>query len=272
MKKHKLFILAFAIILMLQACASAPRQAPMDINSFVLQAEIPLRFAADKVLYNAQSQITLAFSSKNQEVHLFKGSEKLNVIGGLGANFTYLSDIALGQDGSLFVLDSATRSVRKFSLDGKVMGNLELKGSIQPTLITVQSDQNLFVYDAGPGEIVCYSILDGTEQYRFGRFQLAQISSLACNRDYLLAYRKDENSSSVFSILGQLVKSEEGQVVYDEYNNGISYQKGGIISLSSAAFLPLRSDPKLLGIDRDILVLGFEETVRLFKINYLRLD
>jgi len=270
MKIYALLSVALFSLLLLGSCAGTPSRAPMVIESFGLLSEIPLDFVADKVVYHAQSQMLIGFSSKNQEIHIFKGSKRQNIIGGLGANFNYLSDIALGQDGSIYALDSASRKVKKYSLDGKAIGTQELGGCVQPTLIAVQSDQSLFIYDAGPGEIICYSAIDGTEQNRFGRFQLTQISSLASNRDYLVAYSKDSDSSVIFSTLGQMVRSETGQVVYDVYNNGIGYQKGGLISLTSAAFLPLRSEPKQLVIDRDVLVLGYGESARLFKIKYLQ--
>lgn len=269
-------ILAYAIMLFtLFACSGINPQPPMNIEQFSLINTIPLGMQTDKILYHSQSNTLYAMSVKNQEIYIFQDGELKNVLGGLGSskvNFQYLADMALGTDNSLYVLDSSTKSVKKFISDGKPSGSIELKGSVQPKCLCIFQEQEMFIFDSASGEIINYSGIDGTEQNRFGRFQLQQINSLSCNHDYLIAYDKDNNLSHIFSLLGQFVKDEPGQVVYDMFNNGICYNEGMLKCLNSPAYLPLTEDKVLIFIHNNILALHQGEEVRILKIVYSQVE
>ncbi len=280
MRRAKLRTLSLAaklILLLLSgvlsACAAAPLIAAKDIDSIVLSEVIPLGFEADKALLFSGSDLIYALSVKDQEVTIFRSGNRQNVLGGLGsgsANFQYLSDIALDRDGNLLVLDSSARLIRKFTSEGTPAGSLELKGSQQPSLLALAAEQTLFVYDAAPAEIIAYSALDGTEQFRFGRFQLKQLSSLSCNRDFLVAYSAVDKSSRIFSTLGQFSKNSPGISLFDDYNNELSYSGSVLKGKSGTSFLALNSEPRSLCIDGDKLLVTQKSELYLFKLSYLQ--
>lgn len=269
-----LFLLLLAL-LGLFACSANNSRVPLDIESFSLISTVPTGMQISKALYHTPTGMLYVMSAKTQEIGIFRESERLNVLGGVGTgtgNFMSLGDIGIGPDGSLFALDTVARSIKKFTSDGKASGVIELKNSVQPSLFCMHADQSIFVYDAASGEIIAYSALDGSEQYRFGKFQLGQLSRLTCNRDYVIAYDLPSATSHVYSVLGQFVKSDKGQTLFDEYNNGINLHEGNLVSQMSAAYLPIQDPFSVYGISRDVLVLGFEAEIRLLKITYLQVD
>ncbi len=255
------------ILLLLSACVSVPQSPPREIASFALHDVFPLDSPVDKAFYSERQNLLCTLSTKTQEVIIYKDKQRINVLGGL-ASFSYLSDLALGSDGDLWLLDSVARQVRKYNPEGKATGTLELKNCQQPTLLTLLGDQTIFVYDAAPAEIICYSALDGGELYRFGRFQLKQISSLSSNRDYLIAYGAADQQSRIFSTLGQWLRSEPGQTIFDSYNNAINLTDRTLKSSASAAYLPLTKATTNLGIERDLLILNQGSELLLLKISY----
>jgi hypothetical protein len=263
--------LALLLLLALFACGGNQRPAPMDIDSFSLVSSISAGMPVHKAVYHPQNQTVYAMSSGTQEVSIFRKTQRLNVIGGLGTgsgNFQGLSDIAVNPDGNLLALDTAARSIKMFNDNGKSIGTLELKGSVQPTLVALNSNQSFFIYDSASAEIILYSALDGSEQFRFGKFELGQVKQLSCNRDFVVAYDEVEQVSHVFSTLGQFIKSEAGQSLYDDYNNGINLSDGVLISQMSPASLAIGKGSGLMNISRDTLVLVFDAEIRLLKIGY----
>ncbi len=275
---NKLFLFAGVLsscLFLLCACAQVNFYAPMSIADFTLVTTVPLGIKADKVLNNWQSHTLYAMNDKNQEIYIFREGVRKNVLGGLGSsnvNFQYLADIATGSDNCLYVLDSSAKSVKKFSSDGIPYGSIELKGSVQPKCLCVYQDQGLFIFDSASGEIINYSGIDGTELNRFGRFQLRQVNSLFCNHDYLIAYDKANNISNIFSVLGQFVKTEQGQVAYDLYNNVICYNAGILKCLNSSALLPVKGENVFLHLDYNLIALGTGMEVQIYKINYSQAD
>lgn len=255
------------------ACAVQQLSPAADIASFSLAASIPLQTKADRLIYDARNQRAFTLNLQDQEISIYALTGLKNVLGGLGsanANFQYVSDIALAGDGSLLVLDSAARLLRKFSAAGEALGSMELKGCVQPTLLALSAEQNLLVYDVAPAEIIVYSLLDGSEQYRFGRFELQQITSLFGNRDYLVAHSQATGQSRVYSSLGQFVRSDAGFTLFDAYNNAITYQNKMLKSLSGNAVLPLSDQLGQLTLDRDIIALTLDGQIQLFRINYVQ--
>lgn len=259
------------LLLGMFACGGNQRTAPMDIDSFSLISSISAGMPVQKAVYHPQSQTVYAMSLRTQEIGLFKDTKRLNVIGGLGTgsgNFQGLSDIAVSADGNLLALDSVARKIKMFNNNGKAIGTMELKGSMQPTLVAVNSNQSFFIYDSASAEIILYSALDGAEQFRFGKFELGQVKQLSCNRDFVIAYDEVENKSHVFSALGQFIKSEEGQSLFDDYNNGVNLSNGMLISQMSPASLSIAKGSGLMNISRDMLILVFGEEIRMLKIGY----
>jgi len=272
-RKHRLISSSLLMLLLLSmfACGGANRPAPMDIDSYSLVSSISAGMPVQKAVYHPASQTLYAMSPRAQEISIFEGTVRKNVVGGLGtgtSNFQALSDIAVGFDGSLLALDSVSKSIKMFSTNGKAKGMLELKGSIQPTLIAVNSNQSFYIYDAASAEIILYSALDGSEQFRFGKFELNQVTQLSCNRDYVVAYDDTEDKSHIFSSLGQFVKSEAGQTLFDDYNNGLNLYEGLLVSQMSPASLAVGEDSGLMNISRDIVVLVFAEEIRMLRIGY----
>lgn len=271
----QLKFLLFLPLIGIFACAGPVSRPPIDVEAFSLISSVTLSKPAEKALLNSQNGDLYAISSKDQEIAIYSRNELKNVVGGLGTgvnNFLNLVDIALAPDGSLFALDLSARRISKFSGDGKLIGSLELQNSSQPSLLAVSDDQTLYVFDQAASEIVVYSALDGTEQNRFGRFELQQLSSLFCNRDYVVAYDASTNTSHIFSTLGQFVKSEPGQVLYDNFNNAICLNTKGLTSQMSPAFLPIDGQGVTLSISGDTLVLTKGNEVRLLKIGYLQVE
>ncbi len=257
----------FGILLLISACVSVPQSPPREISAFGLQEIFPLASQVDKALVSARQGLICTLSTQAQEVVIYKDKQRINVLGGL-AGFSYLSDLAIGLDGDLWLLDSVARQIRKYSPEGKATGILELKNCQQPTHIALLGDQTIYIYDAAPAEIICYSALDGSELYRFGRFQLKQISSLSCNRDYLVAYSRADNQSRIFSTLGQWLRDEAGQTVFDVFNNAINLTGKTLKSSGSAAYLPLGKEVLHLGIESDLLILNQSSELLMLKISY----
>ncbi|MDD4310586.1 MAG: hypothetical protein PHO32_09415, partial [Candidatus Cloacimonetes bacterium] len=237
------FILAVFVLLSLFACAGPSGRVPMDVEYFSLFKSVQMEMPISKAIYRPANQTLFAMTAKTQEIQIYQNEIRKNVVGGLGTgsgNFLKLSDIGVAQDGNLMALDSAAKQLKLFTNDGKAMGNIDLQKSVQPTCFTVLENHSIFVYDQATAEIIVYSALDGVEQFRFGKFQLQQVTSLHCNRDYVVAYDASADTSHIFSVLGQLVKSETGQTVFDGYNNGINLSAGALTSQMSPAILPMR--------------------------------
>ncbi len=264
------FVLALLIV---SACSGPQRKAPMDIDSFNLVSSLSAGVSVQKALFHPNSGTVYAMSTASQQISIFRDSKRVNVIGGLGtgtANFRNLSDIALSMEGKLLALDSVERMLKMFSDDGKSIGSMELKGSVQPVALAAGSDQNVYVYDAASAEIIVYSMLDGAELFRFGKFEIPQVSQLNCNHDYVVAYEAQSNTSHVFTALGQFIKQEPGQTLFDDYNNGINLNEGLLLSQMSPASLSVSTDSVAINLRGDILVLVFDQEIRMLKIGYVQ--
>lgn len=271
---HKTVILYLSVLilaLIATACSGPQRKAPMDIDVFNLVSSLSTDTSVQKALFHPQSGTVYAMSTASQQISIYRDSKRVNVVGGLGtgtANFRNLSDIALSMEGKLLALDSVAKSLKIFSDDGKAIGEMELKGCAQPVALAAGSDQNVYVYDAASAEIIVYSVLDGAELFRFGKFELPQVSQLGCNRDYVTAYDAVNDKSHIFTALGQFVKQEDGQTLYDDYNNGINLKDGLLLSQMSPASLSMGVNNGTLTLSGDILVLVFGQEIRMLKIGY----
>lgn len=225
-------IIRFCIVIILGltliSCASMPdmqmgaiRQAEgLDVVSVVIPG-----FVADKAIYDPISGNLFIMERQSQKVFIYKGDKLLNVIGGIGfenGNFKRLNDIELDSDGSLLCLDSLTKVVKRFSADGAYISEIALGSLVQPQYLCTTGDQTMFVYDNSSGEIVSLSALDHLEQYRFGRFQLGGIETMAASREFLITYAGDSGKTTLFSILGQKLEEYDGYYAMDAYRNFIT--------------------------------------------------
>lgn len=219
--KH-LIIVFLAITLLLAACSGIKFQARREIGSLVLESFIPMETKVDKAITDPATGTVYALSRAQQQIFIYQGKELVNSIGGLGSmsyNFQRLADIALDADGKLLALDQMAREVKKFSSGGRYIASLQLEGLVQPELLCLNIDGEMFVYDAAPGEIVNVSLLDGKEINRFGRFQFQNPTALSGNRELISVYGAGENKSKVFDSFGQLIREFSGQMLADLHGN-----------------------------------------------------
>lgn len=269
--RHLKIIVAFSIIVLIAGCASVKKTLPMDISSFTLFETVSFEENISKAFYHNQSKSLIAMEDKAHRILIIKDGKQQNAIGGLGSyesGFMNLADVALGKDGFIYALDSTKRQVKRFSLDGKKMVEIGLDYVQHPYKLALGSQHNLFVYDRAASEIIAYDLLDGSELYRFGRFQLDRVDHLFANKEYVVAYDKESDKSTIFYVLGQKSGEDAGQVVYDDFNNAISLSKEALVSKMSAAYLPMIGSLGIMTMDKDVLAIVVDNQVRLLKVDY----
>lgn len=260
------FIILMALTALMAGCAGNRFTAYRKLEGFqTLKPPLPVEDSYRKAVSDPDGKVIYALAWAKQEVHIYREGQHLNSIGGLGferTNFQRLSDIGVDTDGGLLALDSAQKLLRKFSPEGRAVGEISLSSLRQPELFCQGDDGTLFVYDAGPGEIVCLSPLDYAELYRFGRFELQLPVSLACNRDYLYAYSADRGTTYVFYLLGQFKESVPAQLAFDAFNNPI--RLSDVIPAYSSSL------PDLMTVNGDTLTLLFHDRIEQRRISYAR--
>jgi len=224
----KTAISALSILLLLMAGCANPRFSPArEIRGRELIRVLNVEHNYDKAVSDSRGEMVYALLRSAQEIHIYQGARRVNSIGGLGferTNFQRLADIGVDTDGGLLALDTAQKLLRKFSPEGRLMAELQLKGLQQPELFCVGSDGTLFVHDSASSEIVSFSRLDASELYRFGRFELELPSWLACSRNYVYAYSRERDRTYVFYQLGQHKWTWEGLWAFDDFDNPIQSQ------------------------------------------------
>lgn len=268
MKKLILFLLGTLILL---GCAGTKKTPPMDISTFTLFDTISFPGEIDKACYHPLSKTIYAMQLNAQQIIYWRNGKQQNAIGGMGnqaSNFRSLADFAMAEDGNIFALDSATKEIKKFNREGKLIGSMELSYVQQPSKIALGSQHNIFVYDSAGAEVIAYDLLDEQELYRFGKFDLHRVDLLFANRDYVVAYDAQKKQSALFSSLGQFIVNEPGQLVYDGYNNAISLSSEALISKMSAAWLPMTPGVGMMSISRDVISIVVGNKVRLLKLDY----
>lgn len=270
MRKNLLLLLLVGFILI--GCAAGNKRPPMNISSFSLFQSFSYSEDIAKAYYDPGTKTVFAFVPASHQIFLWRDGKRINVIGGMGmsnTNFRSLADITMGNDSSIYALDAVAKNVKKFNSDGKLLATWSLNNAIQPSKIALGTEQNCYVWDSASSEIIAYNLLDGSELYRFGRFQVQKADHLFANRDYVVAYNRAEGSSSIFSSLGQFIDSTSGQIVYDPYNNGIGLSDTALVSRMSAAYLPMCCNPGILSIGKEVLAIVVDNReVRLLQIDY----
>jgi len=259
------------ILVLITACSSNKKMPPMEVVDFRLIETVEFAEQISKAYYYPTSKSVFAMNPDAHQILIRKGDKQPNIIGGIGTgntNFMDLADMTMAPDGSVYALDSAAKLIKRFNSDGKYISSMELNYVQQPQKLALGNEQNVYVYDAATSEIISFNLLDGSELYRFGRFQLERVDHLYANRDYVVAYDKDKDKSTLFSSLGQFISSESGQIVYDQYNNAIKLSDEALVSKMSAAWLPLTGKAKIMTISRDILAIVVGKQLRLLQLDY----
>ncbi|MCB5249113.1 MAG: hypothetical protein WCY87_01460 [Candidatus Cloacimonadales bacterium] len=264
--------IAFLLLLLtLLGCSASKKGLPMEISTFTLYETVSFEETVQKAYYHPGTKTLYALLAGNQEIEFWRDGKRQNTIGGMGSlstNFRSLADFAMAQDGNIFVLDSVAKIVKKFNPDGKMIGEMELSYVQQPTKMALGNNQNIFIYDAAGSEIIAYDLLEGSELYRFGKFELSHVDMLYANKDYVVAYDNNKAENTLFSSLGQKIAVDSGQLVYDTYNNAIGLNNESLISKMSAAWLPMTGEMGLMTICGDTIAIVVGKQVRLLKLDY----
>lgn len=267
MLRKSTILSVFILFAILLAGCAENRTARSELESSRERvAEFPVARVYTKAVSDAMGKTVYAYVRSSQEIDIFVDGQRVNSLGGLGferGNFQRLSDIGVDADGGLLALDSARKLLRKFSSEGMFISEFSLKTLNQPELFCVAPDGTLFVYDAAPSEIICYSPLDGREFNSFGRFELDQPQNLDCNKDYLWAQNRDRESTQVFSLLGQLEYSAKVFRALDRVGNMISY--GRVEGVSNILQSPLS-----LTVQGDLVTVLWENEIWMDRLVYGR--
>lgn len=257
---------AFWAALILAGCSenkAALKESTGRLDSF--QAfPVPRPYA--KAVSDTRGNTVYALGRESQEIDIFVDGVRVNSIGGLGfgkANFQRLSDIGVDTDGGLLALDSARKLLKKFSSGGMFISELTFDDLSQPELFCVAPDGTLFVYDAAPSEIICYSPLDGREFNRFGRFELDRPVNLDCNKDYLWAHNLEKGSTRVFVLLGQHLATLPQIAALDRSGAYFSAHKPESGAGSGQALLSLN-------VQGDLVTVLWEQMIWLGRLGYAR--
>lgn len=266
-----LFALLFLILL--SSCASTRFSVKREIETVSLVEFVASDRSYDKALADPISQSVYALSRADQQIHVFRDGKRTNSFGGLGTqnyNFQRLTDIAMDNDGSLLALDMLAKELRRFSPDGRLVARLDLSTLNQPELLVMSPDRDLFVYDAAPQELVCISMLDGTQLYRFGKFQLKNPSSLSCNRETLLVYSQSADETQLYYILGQFRESRKGQWLQDSFGNWVLAELPRFGTPENAAVTPLWAGSGTASLFRDLIAVTHESGIGIYRIIHRR--
>ncbi|PKN77691.1 MAG: hypothetical protein CVU48_10750 [Candidatus Cloacimonetes bacterium HGW-Cloacimonetes-1] len=272
---ERVFIVFVAVFgMLIFGCADVQLRVPLDIQGFETVAVFRTEETISKAVYDSRSGTTYARVQDWQTINLYRNGKRINTIGGIGSEkdrFQRLADIALDTNGNLLALDSVGKKLKVFSSEGKWLQEIDLKAMLQPELVAMAADQTLFIYDALAGEIVCYSALDYSEQYRFGKFQITKPQSLSCSRDYVISYKSAKGLSAIYSILGQFIRTSPGQVYIDVYGNHLVYE-GGLLRSGSNSELLVLPGKALISLERDNICAVLDNEIRIIRINYLRAE
>lgn len=267
----RIIVLLAILLILISACSSNRKFPPMEIVTFSLFDTVSFPESISKAYYHPSSKAIYAMEANTHRILVWKGDKQVNAIGGMGSgntNFQSLSDFAMGSDGSIYALDSSAKVIKRFNADGKYLNRVQLDYVQQPSKLALGTEQNVYVFDAASSEIIAYDMLDSSELYRFGRFELQRVDQLFANRDFVVAYDEIKDESALFSSLGQHISNHAGQIVYDAYNNAISLSNEALVSKMSAAWLPLSGRAESVTIAKDVLAIAIGHQVRLLKLDY----
>ncbi len=271
--KAFIWLLLLCLMLISAGCSGVKFNPHRQISGIEQIDFLPTDTAFSKALFDPLSGSIYALEKQTAMVHVFRDGKLQNRIGGIGFdsyNFQRLSDIALDTDGGLLALDPMAKSLKKFTPDGQLMSRMDLSMLAQPELIASSPDQDLFVYDAAPQEIVCVSALDASELNRFGKFESLLPTNLYCTRDYVVAYDSSRDLSHVFHILGQHKENMPRQIIFDAFANVIVADAVDIPEGFVATRLPVAIAPGICTMNRDHICAIMPSGISIYRVSYQR--
>jgi hypothetical protein len=152
----------------------------------------------------------------DNRIHIYVDGVRQNTIGGIGFEqyqFNRLSDITLAPDGKLLALDSFQKKIKKFDRFGNLIAETGLDDFSDPTLIAVDSNGTIFVYDDDLEEITAIQDFGKRKLYSFGKFMLSEPRGINLIGETLSIYNQEVNKTTFFSKLGQFLEEEEGYAI-----------------------------------------------------------
>lgn len=264
----KLLLLTF---LLLTACSSIEMQPFRTPEKFTTIYNIQTDYSPRKCLYSSINKTAFVLEQEADIIHIYSNGKEVNTIGGLGftaSSFNKLTDIALSPDDNLLALDSFQKKIKKFDRSGKLIAELSLNEFIEPTLFAVADDETYYIYDNASKEIIITRTFDKSNWFAFGKFQLTNPSKLSLKKKEILIFDKQNNSTTVFGILGQFQNELDGNIQMD---------KQQIYILKEHFIYHPRSESKLaISINRwndfsfkDNMILLAENEIWIGKLTYL---
>lgn len=269
--RNSLFLVL--LVILLTGCSGVKFSAYRSISSIEQVHLMQTDKTFSKALFDPRGRIIYAMDAKSAMVYVYRDDKLVNRIGGIGfdsSNFQRLSDIALDADGGLIVLDSMAKTLRKFTPEGKLISQMDLAKLVQPELVAISPEQDFFIYDVAPQEIVCISAMDGSELYRFGKFQSIIPTNLYCTRDYVVAYDMVKDLSYVYFLLGQHKENMPRQIVYDAFGNIIVAEAVELPEGFDAHTLPVTQKPGTCTLNREHVCAVLMRGIAVFRVNYQR--
>ena len=211
------------IFFLIAGCASEvnlnSRNQLIDIKEI---RSIDTSFHPDKALYNKLEDTLYILDIKSNLIHFFKGSKRINTIGGLGFgeySFNKISDIALAPDGNLLVLDSFDRSIKKYDVEGKYIAKFDIEELKKPELFDISLDETMYIYDSGLKEIFAHNLQASEEAFSFGKFIISEPSSLIINDGLIQVYDTDSEKTFFYNFWGDLQMELDGKVLSEKGRN-----------------------------------------------------
>jgi hypothetical protein len=218
----KLIMLLLAM-LMLFGCAMNVNTVNPVSTSLKLVNSVDTSFEIAKAQYYAPKDTYYIWEKDSPNIHIFRGKQELNIVGGLGFqrdNFQKLSDIGMGVDGSLFGLDELARSLKRFDTNGMWLLNYDVSTWAQePTKFAIDKTNQIYLYDDIQREFTFSSALRPEEMFKFGKFQVTDVQQISINYNQIIVYEPGSNQTSFFTLLGEYVESRQGQIVKDDQGN-----------------------------------------------------
>ncbi len=269
--KRALLISLLWLLLLLMGCVHIRHREesllPVETETII---DLSVTYNADKTIYSPLDNTIYIMDVKSNHIRIYQDKRQLNSIGGLGFNqdnFNRLSDIAISPNGKLLALDSLQKSIKFFDSKGMYLEEHKLTGTAEPFLFDTGIDGTLFVYDRTTNEIIIIDNSLKEEIHRFGKFKFLQPTQLVFNNRQLIV--NDSGKTHIFSSLGNLMRSIDGQIQVDRYGNHYKISGNSIEHIDSGKkfFTGLNIWQSML-IKGNIMILKADNKIRAGEIIY----
>jgi hypothetical protein len=205
------------VIFLTLSCAVSPVTS-RPISHFTQIDSLSVASGYDKICYVPQDRTFFCLSRDTNTITIYKNGVFFNTIGGAGFradSFRNLSDISVGAEGILYALDSSTRLIKMFDKDGVYINQVNLDRAQSPILLAFSLFGNVYVYDSHIKEILIYNLLDFSQVFSFGRFQINSATQMYASGNFLHIYDGQAHQTHIYNINGMFVKSVPGFALYD---------------------------------------------------------